>query len=163
MDETQYEILFYMDADAMVINPSFPILASFPLDYGGRRIQNFLLAAHGSSPRHPCNFNAGVLVWNLRHPLVRNVSSLWIEESVGSMRSGGPDDQSLLWSILRRLLSNEQQWTILPELQNYDPSTKSRHIAHLLRSTGAGDWSGRTVASRVKWAKQIASEIKWTS
>jgi len=51
MDETKYEILFYMDADAMVINPSFPILASFPLDYGGRRTQNFLLAAHGSSDK----------------------------------------------------------------------------------------------------------------
>jgi len=163
MDETQYEILFYMDADAMVINPSFPLLGSFPLDYRGRQIQEFLLAAHGSSPRHPLNFNAGVLVWNLRHPLVYNASSLWVKESVGSMRSRGHDDQSLLWGILRRMLSNEQQWTILPELQNYDPITRRKNIAHILRSTGAGDWSGKTVAARVKSAKQIASEIEWTS
>lgn len=164
LDETAYDILFYLDADAMVINPSFPLLASFPLAYNGRQAETFLLAAHGSSPRHPCNFNAGVLVWNLSHPLVHNVSSIWVDRSLRSMQNRGLDDQSLLWDILRQLLTHKEQWSILPELENHDrrKNIATKNIAHILRPTGPGDWSGDTVLARVKSARLLASSIKWT-
>jgi hypothetical protein len=40
---------------------------------------------------------------------------------------------------------------------------KAEENSYILRSTGAVDWSGKTVAARAKSAKQIASEIEWTS
>jgi hypothetical protein len=71
----EYDELRSLDADAIVVDPLFAPAALVP-NLGPNAT---LLAASrgGTDEPHTWDINAGVLVWNLRHPRAQEVSAAW--------------------------------------------------------------------------------------
>jgi hypothetical protein len=79
---SDYDLLFYLNADVLVRNPYFCVehfLSS-----------NHLLGAHAGTGKHGTRWNkiAGVVLYNLKHPMMENFSKTWSDQSKGEINSG---------------------------------------------------------------------------
>lgn len=142
----RYDVLFSLDSDALVVNAS--LSPSDFLPHNG----TLLAACRGASNvPHTWDVNAGVLIWNLRHPHVRAVSREWVERSLRAIGRGTNNDQAELHTILHRLTPRErEEWLNVyvgeeAGLFNYD----GVHVKHFIRPDG-GDWTGNTVPARAR-------------
>jgi len=165
-----YDFLFLIDADALVINPYFCVehlLSSHQL-----------LTAHVGDPAHhflhPWDKNAGIVLFNLRHQKIHHLATQWAQRSLEACKnhtdvpdgrsSSTLDDQSILHDILMNYGNSDELWALLPILKNHVTNSSSsdiiQHVEHILRPDG-GDWTGDSVTRRVAIGIRLVDRIKW--
>jgi hypothetical protein len=154
---SDYDLLFYLDADVLVQNPYFCVEHFLS--------PNHLLGAHAGTGKHGTrwNKNAGVVLYNLRHPMMGNFSKAWSDQSEADINDG--NDQDFLHGILTEYGKTMQLDALLPVLPNEAPMGQDRgglatHTAHIKRPDYR-DWTGNSVDARVKIAEEIAAKIEW--
>lgn len=101
LERHEYDVLLSLDADAMVVDPLFAPAALLP--HHGPNVTLLAASRGASNEPHTWDVNAGVLVWNLRHPRAQDVSEAWAAECRKAVMQGENDDQALLHKVLRAL------------------------------------------------------------
>jgi len=167
MNTSKYDLVFYMDSDAMVTNDAWDVRA-LP------EVRGVMLAAHPGSNFGPWDINAGIMLWDLRNPLAAAIIGEWTKRCSRALKDGGEgdpgtDDQALLHHTLRdHLLGvgfNGTDGTragrgaaaalgVVAVL----PSRGS--VQHYLRPV-ATDWTGDSVTGRLKDARKDLANIKF--
>lgn len=155
----EYDVLLSLDADAIVVDPLFAPAALVP-NLGPNAT---LLAASrgGTDEPHTWDINAGVLVWNLRHPRAQEVSAAWSTECRDAVMRGKNDDQSMLHRVLQAI-GPEDRRSLLNVFIGHDAQRINYdgvHVKHVIRPD-AEDWTGDTVPSRVRQIGQIARMLR---
>jgi len=149
----QYDVVFYLDADAMVVNPGLRVEEVAPP-------WALLTASRGRKDRR-WDVNAGVFLWNLRHPRSHELLGKWKDAAVAGIQRGAADDQKLLQRLLRNLSRAEQQLMLRTYMGaeynyiNYD----GPNVRHFLRMTSSKDWSASTVTDRVAAMQRVIEEL----
>ena len=151
----EHDVLLSLDADAMVVDPLFAPAALLPN-------ATLLAASRGASNEpHTWDVNAGVLVWNLRHPRAKEVSAAWAAECRDAVMQGGNDDQFLLHKVLEEL-GPEARSSLLNVFVGNDAARINYdgvHVKHVIRPDGL-DWTGDSVSARVAQIWQIARRFR---
>lgn len=155
----QYDWIWILDADAVVHNFSI----SFPTILPPNASSVFLLA-HRVKPNDPLqtyNINNGVLVFNLHHPMTRQVLSNWTRHSLNRIAANAQlriigndqelegDDQVILHRILRNMPDSSGLYTI--------PYFQDRVVKHLVRGN-ARIWDNHS-QGRDNALKALAKDI----
>lgn len=159
LNASSYDLVFYMDTDAVVSNPSYDVRAM---------MHGALIAAGRGGNNGPWDINIGVALWNLRHPRAAAIVDEWvigcktmIESTLKGHMYG--DDQSVLHAVLRRELKFQGIDTV-----NYTAAARklitdlphAPHLHHILRPR-SDDWTGNSVVDRSKVAQRLNSSMKW--
>lgn len=145
MHPQKYHILVYLDADAVIVNPSLdPTEILAPLN-------SSVLAACTFFSEPPWCINNGVMFWNLRHPQSRVLARAWRYAASRDMFSGRPSDQRSLQHLLRSWFGTwrEQLLRIYTgadfELFNY----RGKYVEHVLRPDDGMAFSTDSIPDRV--------------
>ena len=134
------------------------------------QVRGVMLAAHPGSNFGPWDINAGVMLWDLRKPLTAPIIGEWTKRCSRALENGGGDDQSLLHHTLRDHLlrvgfngtddgtSVGRRAAAALGVVAGLPSRGS--VKHYIRPV-ATDWTGNSVARRVKDAQKDLANIKF--
>jgi hypothetical protein len=141
----------YLDADAYVSDLDFDLRK-----YLTDKSDVALIAAYGGKTEY-WSVNAGVLLFNLSHPVARSILYEWhrsfeqiTDDQLLSMRKweDGPEDQQLLQNVLKTLPYAEKHFLIersQPYLMNY----RGRFIRQVLRVEGNLEERKKRLAAEV--------------
>jgi hypothetical protein len=155
----EHDVLLSLDADAMVVDPLFAPAVLLP-NHGPNAT---LLAASrgGTDEPHTWDVNAGVLVWNLRHPRAQEVSAAWAAECRDAVMRGGNDDQMMLHRVLQTI-GPEDRKSLLNVFIGHDAiriNYDGVHVKHFIRPDPL-DWTGDSVPARVEQIGQLARKLR---
>eukprot|EP00960_Hanusia_phi_P074598 768272-Hanusia_phi.AAC.17 len=149
----RYDLAFYLDADALVVDFDFSPLHAL-------NTSHVFAASRGSSDESSTwDINDGVMVWNLKHPRSRELLQAWLDRSVIAMQNGKRSDQYELQRLLERSdpVEREALFRVYVghdvEFMNYD----GPNVKHILRKNHT-DWSGSEVFTRLNKISQIIAQ-----
>jgi hypothetical protein len=150
----EHDVLLSLDADAMVVDSLFAPAALLPNG-------TLLAASRGASNEpHTWDVNAGVLVWNLRHPRAQEVSAAWAAGCRDAVMRGENDDQTVLHGVLRAL-GPEACRSLLNTFVGDDAGRINYdgvHVKHFMRAD-ALDWTGDSVPARLTQIGETARRL----
>ena len=123
-----YDYLLILDADAMIFD--------FGFDFGGLLPVKSMLAAQrvvakaGMKKRATWKINAGVTLWNLHHPLTKEVCQKWHAAALGFFngRSNAQGDQIFLHHTLKSNFTYEENVYSVAKEFNYNKGTRIKHV-----------------------------------
>lgn len=144
----EYDVVFYLDADALVVNPAFRVEDVAP----GWAM---LTACQGGTSA-TWNMNIGVFIWNLRHPRTPSFVAAWRDASVRAIWWNRKDDQNIIHRLLREMPEDERAGMVdLKTGPEYDLFNYSGpNVYHFMRESSR-DWTGNSVEGRVQHMQAI--------
>uniref|UniRef100_A0A7S0XNY4 Nucleotide-diphospho-sugar transferase domain-containing protein n=2 Tax=Hemiselmis andersenii TaxID=464988 RepID=A0A7S0XNY4_HEMAN len=153
-----YDFFFYMDADAVIVNPSFCVESILS--------PHQLLAAQVGGDRHKSwQKNDGVALYNLNHPLAQHLSDTWVQRSYSSIGNKSRTADQKEWYDILQTYGEEEGWPLrelLPVLP-FAASDGSRgfdNVLHVIRED-MFDWTGSSVKDRAERMRRAIAGIEW--
>jgi hypothetical protein len=125
LESCMYDKLLLLDSDAMIVDFSRKISDMIPTDT--------MLVAHKVDPLFPdntWNINAGVMLWNLRHPKTHNFAIAWSERCMRLRVNPGlrDDDQLPLQYLLWKLGPRARPCLALRDEFGYENGRTIKHF-----------------------------------
>ena len=143
LENEQYTSLLLLDSDAMIVDFTVDIASAYSMHSSrskrGQPDDILLVAQRVSGNNNSWDVNAGVMLWNLKHALVRKVVSNWERRCKWRVSTGAsPEDQKPLHTVLRRLGNSRP---VLAHGGNDFRYADGTVIKHFVRPVGKSSWN----------------------
>ena len=149
LENEQYSSLLLLDSDAMIVDFTVDIASAYSMQATRRKHGQpediLLVAQRVSGNDNSWDVNAGVMLWNLKHTLVRKVLSNWERRCKWRVVTGASaEDQKPLHTVLRRLGKSRPVLALGGDDFRYADGTV---IKHFVRPVGESSWNENTYDS----------------
>lgn len=156
LDAEEYDAVLILDADAVIVDFDVDFFTLMPdgMMFTAERVEDESVK---------WNVNAGVMIWNLRHPEVGKFAKEWMKRSAKSVKKRilYEDDQGIMQDIL-------QEYSLADRAKYFNNIDKGlinghgKHIVHKMRAKNSFDKKNlkASVGSRTGSLKELCEKVK---